>query len=85
MTSFWFRVKPVKYARFPNPPAPITPAIAVEPTKAIAVTVIPDTNAGIASGNNTFLTTVHVLAPIDHAASITPLSISLNAISTNLA
>lgn len=85
MTSFWFRVKPVKYAKLPKPPAPITPATAVEPTKAIAVTVIPDINAGIASGNNTFLTTVHVVAPIDQAASITPLSISLKAISTNLA
>ena len=51
MTSFWFRVKPVRYAKLPRPPAPITPATAVEPTNAIAVTVIPDINAGIASGN----------------------------------
>ena len=85
MTSFWFRVNPVRYAKLPNPPAPITPAIAVEPTNAMAVTVIPETNAGMASGSKTFLTTVQVLAPIDNAASITPLSIYLNAISTNLA
>ena len=63
----------------------MTPATAVEPTNAMAVTVMPDTNAGIASGKSTFLTPFQVLAPIDQAASITPLSISLNAISTNLA
>lgn len=85
MTSFWFRVKPVKYAKFPKPPAPITPATAVEPTKAIAVTVMPDTSAGIASGKRTLRITVQVLAPIDQAASMTPLSISLKAISTSLA
>src|SRR5699024_12701907 len=63
----------------------MTPATAVEPTKAIAVTVIPEIIAGIASGKSTFLTTVQVVAPIDQAASITLLSICLKAISTNLA
>lgn len=83
ITSFWFRVNPVKYAKLPKPPAPITPATAVDPTKAIAVTVIPEIKAGSDSGINTFNTIVQVVAPIDFAASITPLSISLSAISTS--
>ncbi len=52
------------------------------PTKAIVVTVIPDTNAGNDSGINTFKIIVLVFAPIAFEASITPLSISRSAIST---
>ena len=45
----------MRYAKFPNPPAPITPATAVEPINAMAVTVIPDTSAGSDSGISTFV------------------------------
>src|SRR5699024_4166469 len=63
----------------------MTPAIAVEPTSMMAVTVMPEISAGMDSGINTFQMMVHVFAPIDSAASITPLSISLSPISTRRA
>src|SRR5699024_1260594 len=85
VTSLWFRVKPTMYARLPSPPAPMTPAMAVEPTSMMAVTVMPEMRAGMDSGMSTFRMMVHVSAPMDSAASMTPLSISLSPLSTSLA
>ena len=72
-------------ARLPIPPPPTAPAIAEYPITLTKVTVKARTSAGVASTNKTLRIIRGILAPVATAASITPLSTSLNAPSTSLA
>ena len=80
ITAIFLLANPYIYARFPNPPAPIHPAIAVYPTNEMPITVTLEISAGFASGNKTFVIIWKWLAPIALLASIVPLSTSFKAI-----
>ena len=81
-SALWY---PSMTAILPNPPPPITPAIAVYDTSEINVSVRPLIIAGNASGINILNIIWQGVAPIESPISIKPLSTSFIAFSIILA